>query len=101
MTYSSSAPTTRRAIWKRASAESERGRRPTIRLCSRAKSVWIAVRAMFSFARMSPAANAKSAADDGVTYVQARYRENPVVVIAVGAAIVAGVVLVLRGIFKR
>ena len=40
-------------------------------------------------------------ADDGVSYVQARYRENPVLVIgvAIGALIAVGVIV--RSIFRR
>ena len=45
-------------------------------------------------------ANARSAADEGVTYVKARYRENPAVVIGVGIAIAAAVVLILRRLFR-
>ena len=53
--YCSSATTTRRAIWNLSSCDSELGSRDTIRLCSRANSVWVAVRPMFSLARGSPA----------------------------------------------
>ncbi len=53
--YCSSAPTTRRASWNLSSSGSDLGSAATMRLCSRANSVWIAVRAMFSFARTSPA----------------------------------------------
>ena len=58
--YCSSAPTTRRAIWKRSSFVSQVGSSATIRSCSRANSVWSAVSAMFSFARTSPATTALS-----------------------------------------
>ena len=46
-------------------------------------------------------ANAKDAADEGVTYVQARYRENRVSLIgvAIGALIAVGVIV--RSIFRR
>ena len=46
-------------------------------------------------------ANAKSAADDGVSYVQARYRENPVLVIGVAVAALVAVGVVVRSIFRR
>jgi hypothetical protein len=59
--YSISAPTIRRASWNLSSFESAvRASEATIRLCSRAKSVWIAVSATFSFARTSPATSAFS-----------------------------------------
>jgi hypothetical protein len=53
--YCCSAITTRRAIWNLSSSDNEAGSRPTIRLCSRARSVCVAVRNRFSFARTSPA----------------------------------------------
>jgi hypothetical protein len=56
--YWISAPTTRRAISNFAPSVSARGSAATIRLCSRANSVWIAVSATFSFARTSPATTA-------------------------------------------
>jgi hypothetical protein len=46
-------------------------------------------------------ANARGAADDGVTYVKAKYRENPALVIAVGAAALVGVSAILKAIFGR
>ena len=45
--------------------------------------------------------NAKEAADGGVAYVKAKYRENPVLVIAVGAAALIGVTTVLKAVFRR
>ncbi|MDQ2661768.1 MAG: hypothetical protein M3Y52_07835 [Actinomycetota bacterium] len=45
--------------------------------------------------------NAREAADGGVAYVKAKYRENPVLVIAVGAAALVGVTTVLKAIFRR
>ncbi len=56
--YWISAPTRRRAISNLSSVGTERGSAATMRLCSRANSVWIAVSAMFSFARTSPATTA-------------------------------------------
>ena len=46
-------------------------------------------------------ANARSAADDGVTYVQARYRENPVLVIGIAIAALIAVGVIVRSIFRR
>ncbi|MFD4421209.1 hypothetical protein ACFWN7_06865 [Agromyces sp. NPDC058484] len=46
-------------------------------------------------------ANAKEAADDGVSFVKAKYRENPALVIAVGAAALIGVTAILKGMFRR
>lgn len=46
-------------------------------------------------------ANAKGAADEGVTFVKAKYRENPALVIAVGAAALVGVSAILKGMFGR
>ena len=60
MMYCSSAMTTRRAIWNFSSSVRVLGSSPTMRLCSRAKSVCVAVSAMFSFARTSPATRARS-----------------------------------------
>ena len=60
VTYCSSAPTTRLAPWNFVSSGTDGGRSPTMRLCSRANSVWIAVSAMFSFARTSPATTARA-----------------------------------------
>ena len=45
--------------------------------------------------------SAQEAADSGVSYVKAKYRENPVLVIAVGAAALIGVSAVLKSIFRR
>ncbi|HEY1105355.1 hypothetical protein MUN74_11025 [Agromyces endophyticus] len=47
------------------------------------------------------ASEAREVLDDGVAYVKARYRENPGVVIAVGAAVVVGVVLVVKALTRR
>ena len=46
-------------------------------------------------------AGAKDATEDGIAYVKARYRENPGLVIAVGAAAVVGVVAIARALFRR
>jgi len=45
--------------------------------------------------------NAREAADGGVAYVKAKYRENPVLVVAVGAAALIAVTTVLKAIFRR
>jgi hypothetical protein len=45
--------------------------------------------------------NAREVADGGVAYVKAKYRENPVLVIAVGAAALIAVTTVLKAIFRR
>jgi hypothetical protein len=58
VTYWTSAPTILRAIWNLSSLPRLLGRRETMRLCSRAKSVCIPVSPMFSFARTSPATTA-------------------------------------------
>jgi ElaB/YqjD/DUF883 family membrane-anchored ribosome-binding protein len=44
---------------------------------------------------------AKETVDEGVAYVKARYRENPGVVIAVGAAAAVALGLVVRAISRR
>jgi hypothetical protein len=55
VTYCCSAITIRRAIWNFSSFVSVLGSSPTMRLCSRANSVCVAVSAMFSLPRTSPA----------------------------------------------
>ena len=44
---------------------------------------------------------AKNAADDGIAYVQAKYRDNPGLVIGVAVAAFVVVVAVARAIFRR
>lgn len=47
------------------------------------------------------ASEARGVLEDGVAYVKARYRENPVAVIAIGAAAILGVCLVIKAIMRR
>ena len=54
-----SAITVRRAMRNFVSSGRLRGSAATMRLCSRANSVWVAVSAMFSLARTSPATMAR------------------------------------------
>ena len=54
------AMTMRRAIWNFCSSVSAPGSSETIRLCSRANSVWTPVSATFSLARVSPATTTRS-----------------------------------------
>ena len=46
-------------------------------------------------------AGAREVADDGVAYVKARYRENPALVIAVGAAAIVAVGLLVKAVTRR
>lgn len=46
-------------------------------------------------------ANARSAADEGVGYVKARYRENPGLVIGVAVAALVAVGIIVRAISRR
>ena len=46
-------------------------------------------------------ANAREVADEGVAYVKARYRENPGLVIAVGAAAIVAVGLLVKAVTRR
>lgn len=45
--------------------------------------------------------SAKEGLNEGVAYVKARYRENPGLVIAIGAAALIGVVTVVKAITRR
>lgn len=45
--------------------------------------------------------SAKEGVDEGVAYVKERYRENPGLVIAIGAAALIGVVTVVKAITRR
>ncbi len=55
----------------------------------------------FSSQAKDAMSGAKDAADDGVSYVKARYREHPGRMIAVCVAVVIGIVLVIKAISRR